>query len=104
MTTLTNIQQWKDEPVLDYINRWRALNLECKDRLSDACAVDMCIQQMNWDLLYVLQMSKPRTFQKLATKAHDVEVTVASRHGNSFCSTESKKDKLNSRILSSLRT
>ena len=29
----------------------------------------------------------------MATKAHDMEVTIASHHGNSFYSTESKKDK-----------
>jgi len=38
MTELTNTKQWKNEPVLDYINRWRALSLECKDRLSESSA------------------------------------------------------------------
>jgi len=94
MIELTNTKQWKDEPVLDYINRWRALSLECKDRLSEASAVEMCTQGMHWDLLYVLQMSKPRTFQELMTKTHDMEVTIASRCGNSFYSTESSKNKV----------
>jgi len=53
MTGLTNTKQWKDEPVLDYINRWRSLSLECKDRLSEVSAVEMCAQGMEWDLLYV---------------------------------------------------
>jgi len=35
-------------------------------------------------------MSKPRTFQELATKVH-VEVMIASHRGNSY-SIESKKD------------
>ena len=39
-------------------------------------------------------MCKPRTFQELTTKAHDMEVTIASRCGNSFYSTESRKDKV----------
>jgi len=47
---------------------------------------------MACDLLYVLQMSKPRTFQELATKAHDMEVTIANRHGVSFNIVESKRD------------
>ena len=28
---LTNTKQWKDESVVDYINRWRSLSLDCKD-------------------------------------------------------------------------
>ena len=54
MIELTNTKQWKDEPVLDYINHWRALSLECKDRLSEASTVEMCTQGMAWDLPYVL--------------------------------------------------
>jgi len=34
MTELTNTKQWKDEPVLNYINRWHTLSFEGKDRLS----------------------------------------------------------------------
>jgi len=32
---------------------------------------------MNWDILYASQVSKPNTFQELATQAHDVELTIA---------------------------
>jgi len=34
---------------------------------------------MEWDLLYALQMSKPRTFQDIAAKVHDMEMTIANR-------------------------
>ena len=78
ITELTNTKQWRDEPVLDYINHWRALSLDCKDRLSEASAMEMCTQGMAWDLLYVLQMSNPVPFKDLATKAHDIEVTIAN--------------------------
>ena len=38
-------------------------------------------------------MSKHRTFQEVATKAYDMEVTIANHHKTYFGFTESKKDK-----------
>ena len=77
---LTNTKQWKNELVVDYINRWRSLSLDCKDRLSEVSAVEMCIQGMHWSLLYILQGIRPRTFEELATQAHDMELSIAN-HG-----------------------
>ena len=77
---LTNTKQWKDEPVVDYINRWRSLSLDCKDRLSEVSAVEMCIQGMHWGLLYILQGIRSRTFEELATQAYDMELNIAN-HG-----------------------
>jgi len=37
----------------------------------------MCAQGMEWDILYALQVNKPKTFQELVTRAHDMEVTIA---------------------------
>ena len=48
---------------------------------------------MAWGLHYVLQMSKPQTSQELATKAHDMEVTIASRLSSSLSIVESKRDR-----------
>ena len=47
MMELTNTKQWGNEPVVDYINRWHSLCLDCKDRLSEISAVEMCIQGMH---------------------------------------------------------
>ena len=47
MMEITNTKKWKDESVVDYINRWRSLSLECKDRLSEVSAMEMCIQGMH---------------------------------------------------------
>ena len=54
MMELTNMWQWNDEHVVDYINRWRSLSLDCKDCISEASGVGMRIQGMHWGLLYIL--------------------------------------------------
>ena len=47
---LTNTKQWKNESVIDYINPWRSLILDNKDRLSEVLTVEICIQGMHWVL------------------------------------------------------
>ncbi|KAM1734637.1 hypothetical protein ACFX11_020085 [Malus domestica] len=90
---LTSTKQWKDEPVIDYINRWRTLSLDCKDRLSETSSIEMCIQGMQWGLQYILQGIKPRTFEELATRAHDMELSIA-HHGKKEPIADYKDDKV----------
>ncbi|KAM0986318.1 hypothetical protein ACFX13_013755 [Malus domestica] len=93
MLELTSTKQWKDELVVDYINIWRSLSMDCKDRLSETSAIEMCVQGMHWGLHYFLQGIKPRTFQKLATRSYDMELSIAN-HGKREPITDFKKDKL----------
>ncbi|KAL0378757.1 UNVERIFIED_CONTAM: hypothetical protein Sradi_3181200 [Sesamum radiatum] len=76
MVEHTNSHQWKEEPVIDYINRWRNLSLNCKERLSEASAIEMCIQGMYWALCYILQVILPKSFEELATQAHAMELSM----------------------------
>jgi len=77
---------------MDYINHWSALSLECRDWLFEASTMEICTQGIKWDLLYILQMSKPWTFQELATKAYDMEVTIAKFKRNVKFSKNSSKE------------
>ncbi|XP_012845348.1 PREDICTED: uncharacterized protein LOC105965345 [Erythranthe guttata] len=43
MIELTNSRQWKKEPVIDYIIRWRNLSHNCKDRLPETSSIELCI-------------------------------------------------------------
>ncbi|KAL0345550.1 UNVERIFIED_CONTAM: hypothetical protein Sradi_4386300 [Sesamum radiatum] len=70
-----NQHQEKDEPVFDYINNWRNLSLSCKDALSKISAVELCIQGMHWELCYIIQGIKPKTFGELATRAYGIEMS-----------------------------
>ena len=93
MLELTSAKQWRDEPVMDYINRWRNLSLDCKDRLSEISSIEMCVQGMQWGLHYILQGIKPRTFEELATRAHDINLSIA-HHGKNEPISDFKKDKV----------
>ncbi|KAK3026904.1 hypothetical protein RJ639_041373 [Escallonia herrerae] len=97
MIELTNSCQWIDEPVIDYINRWKNLSLNCKDRVSESSAIEMCIQGMQWGLQYILQGMQPKTFEDLATSAHDMELSIAAHENQGlpiqdFCKSKENQD------------
>ncbi|KAL0368249.1 UNVERIFIED_CONTAM: hypothetical protein Scaly_1043800 [Sesamum calycinum] len=92
MVELTNERQWKDKPVVNYINRWRSLRLDCKDKLSKVFALEMCIHDMHWGLLYILQGIQSRNFVELATHTPNMELSIAN-HKTTFSIDNQRKDK-----------
>lgn len=88
-----NTRKWEDEPVVEYICRWCALSFECKDRISEAFVVEMRINDMSWDLIYIFKGIKPRSFQDLVTWARDIEITVKGHEKRNASSSKAVVDK-----------
>ncbi|XP_060175578.1 uncharacterized protein LOC132606203 isoform X1 [Lycium barbarum] len=92
MIELTNSCQRDGEQVVDFINRCRSMRLNCKDRLSEASGIEICIQGMHWGLRYILQGIKPKTYEELATRAHDMELSIDTNGDQWFSVREPHKD------------
>ncbi|XP_031131677.1 uncharacterized protein LOC116033061 [Ipomoea triloba] len=78
---LTTTIQWKGERASAYIERWRELCLNCKENISQTSAIEMCIQGMHFQLSYILQGIKPKSFEELSSRAHDMELSIEARGG-----------------------
>ncbi|KAL0439082.1 UNVERIFIED_CONTAM: hypothetical protein Slati_2391200 [Sesamum latifolium] len=77
MAELTNTRQWKDELVIDYINRWRSklkLQRQTFRGLGDG---DVHPRYALGSRLYFTGI-KPRNFEEFVTRAHNMELSIAN--------------------------
>ena len=90
----TKARQGEDELLVDFIYRWRSLILNCKHRLGEISSIKMCIQGMNLGLHYIFQGLKPNTFEELATRAHEMKLSMTLREDQHLLSMDLMKIKI----------
>ncbi|KAA0051508.1 ty3-gypsy retrotransposon protein [Cucumis melo var. makuwa] len=88
-----NAFEWYIDLESEVIDSWEQLEKEFLNRFYSIRPVELCTQGMHWGCLYILQGIKSRTFEELATRAHDMELSIVSRGTKDFPVPEIRKDK-----------
>ncbi|KAA0061095.1 retrotransposon protein putative ty3-gypsy sub-class [Cucumis melo var. makuwa] len=92
-TLKENALDWYTDLEPESIDSWEQLKRDFLNRFYSTRPVEMCTQGMHWRLLYILQGIKPRTFEELATRAHDMELSIANRGNDDLLVLEVRKEK-----------
>ena len=76
---LAEAKQKPDEGINEFISRWRSLNLQCSEKLTEHSAVQMCSNNLLPEIATFVSTAEPQTFEALVSKASNVERQVARK-------------------------
>ncbi|TYK27815.1 retrotransposon gag protein [Cucumis melo var. makuwa] len=96
--TCENASSREDQLVRQFIRSLKGNAFECTRHTVSMMEVTNTKQQkgepvIDYGLLYILQGIKPCTFEELATRAHDMELSIANRGTKDFPIPKVRKDK-----------
>ncbi|KAK9929105.1 hypothetical protein M0R45_026213 [Rubus argutus] len=90
---LADTKQKTTEGANDFITRWRSLNLQCPEKLSEQSAVQMCANNLIPKNATFVGTAEPQTFDALVSKANNVEQQIARQKiSQNVQATEKKND------------
>ncbi|KAI5339499.1 hypothetical protein L3X38_018771 [Prunus dulcis] len=74
---LAQTTQKPGESANDFIMRWRSLNLQCPEKITEQSAVQMCYNNLIPDIATFVATAEPQSFDALVSKASNVERQIA---------------------------
>ncbi|CAL9017106.1 unnamed protein product [Prunus brigantina] len=74
---LAQTAQKPGEGANDFIMRWRSLNLQCPEKITEQSAVQMCYNNLRPDIATFVATAEPQSFDALVSKASNVERQIA---------------------------
>ena len=68
------------ESASEFITRWRSLNLQCMEKISEFSAVQICYNNLIPEIATFVGIAEPRTFDELVSKASNVEKQMSRKN------------------------
>ncbi|KAL6284489.1 hypothetical protein ACE6H2_015419 [Prunus campanulata] len=79
LTDLSNASQNPNECVNEFISRWRSLNLQCTEKLTEKSAVQMCSSNLLPEIATFVSTVEPETFDALVSVSDNIERQVTRK-------------------------